>query len=161
MGVNVNIDMENKVVTMSLDAFLKYFSASKQLDEKETTVTKNNNLKPAVTFILDKLGICRNIKGFNFLRDAIILCVKNPETAQKITKVLYPTIAKEHKTTPERTERAIRHAIESTWSRGNTEAIDEIFGNTAHYNKGKPANSEFIALIADTLILRMEEAEAV
>ena len=89
-----------------------------------------------------------------FLRDSIILSVKDAEVINSITKILYPTIAKKYQTTSSRVERAIRHAIEVAWSRGNTETLNDLFGYTISNGKGKPTNSEFIALIADKMRLQ-------
>ena len=91
--------------------------------------------------------------GYQYLRDAIILSVNDMEMLNSITKILYPTIAKRHQTTPSRVERAIRHAIEVAWSRGKMDTIDQLFGYTVSNGKGKPTNSEFIALIADKIRL--------
>ena len=111
------------------------------------------NLETDVTNIIHEIGVPAHIKGYQYLRDAIILSVNDIEMLNSITKVLYPTIAKRHQTTPSRVERAIRHAIEVAWSRGKMDTIDELFGYTVSTGKGKPTNSEFIALIADKIRL--------
>lgn len=111
------------------------------------------NLENDVTQILHEIGIPAHIKGYQYLRDAIIISVTDQEIMMSVTKVLYPTIAKTHQTTPSRVERAIRHAIEVAWSRGKIDTIDEIFGYTVSNGKGKPTNSEFIALISDKIRL--------
>lgn len=111
------------------------------------------NLEMDVTNIIHEIGVPAHIKGYQYLRDAIILSVDDVEMLNSITKILYPTIAKKHQTTPSRVERAIRHAIEVAWSRGKMDTIDELFGYTVSNGKGKPTNSEFIALIADTIQL--------
>ena len=111
------------------------------------------NLETDVTNIIHEIGVPAHIKGYQYLRDAIILSVNDMEMLNSITKVLYPTIAKRHQTTPSRVERAIRHAIEVAWSRGKMDTIDELFGYTVSTGKGKPTNSEFIALIADKIRL--------
>jgi two-component system response regulator (stage 0 sporulation protein A) len=111
------------------------------------------NLESDVTNIIHEIGVPAHIKGYQYLRDAIILAVNDIEMLNSITKVLYPTIAKKHQTTPSRVERAIRHAIEVAWSRGKMDTIDELFGYTVSTGKGKPTNSEFIALIADKIRL--------
>lgn len=111
------------------------------------------NLESDVTNIIHEIGVPAHIKGYQYLRDAIILVVNDIEMLNSITKVLYPTIAKKHQTTPSRVERAIRHAIEVAWSRGKMDTIDELFGYTVSTGKGKPTNSEFIALIADKIRL--------
>ena len=106
-----------------------------------------------VTTILHEIGVPAHIKGYQYLRDSIIMAVEDPEILNSITKILYPTIAKMYQTTASRVERAIRHAIEVGWSRGRMETIDRLFGYTVSNCKGKPTNSEFIALIADKLRL--------
>lgn len=111
------------------------------------------NLERDVTDIIHEIGVPAHIKGYQYLRDAIIMSVEDMEMLNSITKILYPTIAKKHQTTPSRVERAIRHAIEVAWSRGKMDTIDELFGYTVNNGKGKPTNSEFIALIADKIQL--------
>ena len=111
------------------------------------------SLETDVTNIIHEIGVPAHIKGYQYLRDAIILSVGDLEMLNSITKILYPTIAKKHQTTPSRVERAIRHAIEVAWSRGKMDTIDELFGYTVSNGKGKPTNSEFIALIADKIRL--------
>ncbi len=114
---------------------------------------KERNLETDVTNIIHEIGVPAHIKGYQYLRDAIIMSVDDMEMLNSITKILYPTIAKKHQTTPSRVERAIRHAIEVAWSRGKMDTIDELFGYTVNGGKGKPTNSEFIALIADKIRL--------
>ena len=111
------------------------------------------NLENDVTNIIHEIGVPAHIKGYQYLRDAIIMAIENREVINSITKVLYPTIAKMNTTTPSRVERAIRHAIEVAWSRGKMDTINELFGYTIHTGKGKPTNSEFIALISDKMRL--------
>jgi len=111
------------------------------------------NLETDVANIIHEVGVPAHIKGYQYLRDAIIMSVTDMEMLNSITKILYPTIAKQHQTTPSRVERAIRHAIEVAWSRGKMDTIEELFGYTVSGGKGKPTNSEFIALIADKIRL--------
>ncbi|MCI7796496.1 MAG: sporulation transcription factor Spo0A [Lachnospiraceae bacterium] len=111
------------------------------------------NLETDVTQMLHEIGIPAHIKGYQYLRDAIIMSVQDPEMLASVTKILYPTIAKKHQTTSSRVERAIRHAIEVAWSRGKMDTINAIFGYTVSGGKGKPTNSEFVALIADKIRL--------
>lgn len=111
------------------------------------------SLETDVTNIIHEIGVPAHIKGYQYLRDAIMMSVNDSEMLNSITKQLYPTIAKQHKTTPSRVERAIRHAIEVAWSRGKMDTIDELFGYTVNNGKGKPTNSEFVALIADKIRL--------
>jgi two-component system response regulator (stage 0 sporulation protein A) len=114
---------------------------------------KEHNLESDVTNIIHEIGVPAHIKGYQYLRDAIMMSVNDGEMLNSITKLLYPSIAKQHKTTPSRVERAIRHAIEVAWSRGKMDTIDELFGYTVNNGKGKPTNSEFVALIADKIRL--------
>lgn len=111
------------------------------------------NLENDVTNLIHDIGVPAHIKGYQYLRDAIILSVEDMDMLNSITKVLYPTIAKMHQTTSSRVERAIRHAIEVAWGRGNMDTINEMFGYTVNSGKGKPTNSEFVALIADRIRL--------
>lgn len=111
------------------------------------------NLEHDVTQMLHEIGIPAHIKGYQYLRDAIAISVEEEDMLVSVTKVLYPTIAKRHQTTPSRVERAIRHAIEVAWSRGRMDTINELFGYTVSNGKGKPTNSEFIALISDKIRL--------
>lgn len=112
------------------------------------------DLEILVTEFIHEVGVPAHIKGYQYLRDAIMMTVNDPEMLGAITKILYPEIAKKHKTTSSRVERAIRHAIEVAWSRGKLETIEEMFGYTINTGKGKPTNSEFIALIADKIRLQ-------
>ena len=111
------------------------------------------NLENDVTRLLHEIGIPAHIKGYQYLRDAITISVEEEDMLVSVTKVLYPTIAKRHNTTSSRVERAIRHAIEVAWSRGRLDTIHELFGYTVNNGKGKPTNSEFIALISDKIRL--------
>lgn len=106
-----------------------------------------------ITRLLHEVGVPAHIKGYRYLRDAILLSVDDSELLHAVTKALYPTVAKKNKTTASRVERAIRHAIEVAWSRGNVDIITELFGYTINLAKGKPTNSEFIALITDHIRL--------
>lgn len=121
--------------------------------EQDGTAMNGNHLEVDVTDIIHEIGVPAHIKGYHYLRDAIMMSVDNTEMLNSITKLLYPSIAKRHKTTPSRVERAIRHAIEVAWSRGKTDTIDSLFGYTVAGGKGKPTNSEFVALIADKIRL--------
>ena len=122
---------------------------------KETTVRKESarDLEQDVTDMIHEIGVPAHIKGYQYLREAIMMSVEDPGMISSITKILYPTIAKRFQTTPSRVERAIRHAIEVAWSRGRMETLDALFGYTIDTGKGKPTNSEFIALIADRIRL--------
>ena len=111
------------------------------------------DLEQDVTNMIHEIGVPAHIKGYQYLREAIMMSVEDPSMISSITKILYPTIAKRLQTTPSRVERAIRHAIEVAWSRGRMETLDALFGYTIDTGKGKPTNSEFIALIADKIRL--------
>jgi len=111
------------------------------------------NLETDITNLIHEIGVPAHIKGYQYLREAIMMSVEDMEMLNSITKILYPTIAKKYQTTASRVERAIRHAIEVAWSRGKMDTIDELFGYTVNGRKGKPTNSEFIALIADRIRL--------
>ena len=115
------------------------------------------NLESDVTNIIHEIGIPAHIKGYQYLREAIMMSVEDPDMLGSITKVLYPTIAKRYQTTSSRVERAIRHAIEVAWNRGKMETLDNLFGYTISTGKGKPTNSEFIALIADRIRLQYKK----
>jgi two-component system response regulator (stage 0 sporulation protein A) len=126
--------------------------------EKKSVHIQNTSksLEIEVTNVMHEIGVPAHIKGYQYLRDAIMMVVKDLDVINSITKQLYPSIAKEYNTTPSRVERAIRHAIEVAWSRGQVEAIDALFGYTVNIGKGKPTNSEFIAMIADKLRLELK-----
>jgi two-component system response regulator (stage 0 sporulation protein A) len=110
-----------------------------------------------ITSILHEIGVPAHIKGYTYMRDAIKMVIADPNLLGGITKELYPSIAKKYNTTPSRVERAIRHAIEVAWTRGRVETIDMIFGYTIDQNKGKPTNSEFIAMVADKIRMQVGE----
>lgn len=112
---------------------------------------KGKNLDANITSIIHEIGVPAHIKGYQYLREAITIVYNNIEILGAITKTLYPAIAEKYKTTPSRVERAIRHAIEVAWTRGNIESISFIFGYTINISKSKPTNSEFIAMVADKL----------
>jgi len=138
-----------------------------RLDEMRATLTQNSrirrggeiNIEAMVTSMIHEIGVPAHIKGYQYLREAIILAVKDMEVINAITKVLYPQVAKTFATTPSRVERAIRHAIEVAWDRGDLETLQRFFGYTVSNSKGKPTNSEFIALIADKLQLQIKSME--
>lgn len=115
------------------------------------------NLESDVTNIIHEIGVPAHIKGYQYLRDSIIMSVEDIEMLNSITKILYPSVAKLHHTTPSRVERAIRHAIEVAWSRGKMDTINDLFGYTVSTGKGKPTNSEFVALIADKIRLEYKK----
>lgn len=116
------------------------------------------DLEVVVTEMIHQLGVPAHIKGYHYLRSAILYSIRDSEMLECVTKLLYPTVAKEFDTTPSRVERAIRHAIEIAWDRGDLETLNSFFGFTVNTGKGKPTNSEFIALIADRIKLKYKSA---
>ena len=122
---------------------------------KDNVVT-DPELELMVTEIIHQIGVPAHIKGYHYLREALILSVKNSEIINSVTKLLYPTVAKNHGTTSSRVERAIRHAIEVAWDRGDIDVLNSYFGYTIQNDRGKPTNSEFIAMISDKLRLRLK-----
>ena len=121
--------------------------------------TGQANIETMVTNIIHEIGVPAHIKGYQYLREAIIIAVEDMDVINAITKVLYPQVAKTFQTTPSRVERAIRHAIEVAWDRGDLDTLQRFFGYTVSNTKGKPTNSEFIALIADKLQLQLKTSE--
>lgn len=119
-----------------------------------TTEGRHFDLEQDVTDMIHEIGVPAHIKGYQYLREAIMMSVQDSEMMGSVTKILYPTIAKRYQTTSSRVERAIRHAIEVAWTRGRMETLEDMFGYTINTGKGKPTNSEFIALIADKIRLK-------
>lgn len=128
--------------------------------KKQTTVVAENaehRLEVTISEIMREIGVPAHIKGYEYLRESIKLTVMDPELMHAVTKILYPTVAKSHKTTSSRVERAIRHAIEVAWDRGDVDVLSSYFGYTIQNSRGKPTNSEFIAMISDKLRLEQKE----
>ena len=123
-------------------------AAAMQVEEKTA------DIETQVTQIIHQIGVPAHIKGYQYLRTAILLTVKDSDVINSVTKVLYPSVAKKYATTTSRVERAIRHAIEVAWDRGDVDTLNSYFGYTIQNNRGKPTNSEFIAMIADNLRLK-------
>jgi len=125
----------------------------------ETTPAKpaapQPDLRILITEILHQIGVPAHIKGYHYLRDSILLAINEPEIINAVTKQLYPSVAKQHDTTSSRVERAIRHAIEVAWDRGDVDVLNSYFGYTIQNSRGKPTNSEFIAMISDKLGLEL------
>ena len=159
---------EIMVDTVLLDNYIKrgsfsdkFVADSLNIPEEEFDYKKNNkivdifhnNLQISVTKILHELGVPSHIKGYQYIREGIMLIYDNPEFIGGITKELYPDIARTYDTTVSRVERAIRHAIEVSWNRGNWDLMEEIFGHSVDIDKAKPTNSEFIVTVADKLRL--------
>ena len=137
------------------DALLDRMRAlfSRDLPEERHPV----ELKNLVTSVIHEIGVPAHIKGYQYLREAIMIAVDDMDVINAVTKVLYPEVAKRFSTTPSRVERAIRHAIEVAWDRGDLETLQKYFGYTVSNSKGKPTNSEFIAMIADRLVLEQRK----
>lgn len=146
-----------------------YRAVLERLDEMRESLTPRSpyvrsreaNIEAMVTSMIHEIGVPAHIKGYQYLREAIIIAVGDMEVINAITKVLYPQVAKTFATTPSRVERAIRHAIEVAWDRGDLETLQRFFGYTVSNTKGKPTNSEFIALIADKLQLQLKRMEPI
>ncbi|MDB2098091.1 sporulation transcription factor Spo0A [Clostridium paraputrificum] len=138
------------------DVETKRRSVSTQVVEREAAATSRGpiDLETEITSIIHEIGVPAHIKGYMYLREAITMVVNDMELLSAVTKELYPSIAKKYNKTASRVERAIRHAIEVAWGRGQVDAINKLFGYTVHNEKGKPTNSEFIAIIADKLRLK-------
>ena len=151
------------VKPFNLDILMKRISQLAGVDDQDNKMQyarailtdkngkEEKNLEIEITNIIHEVGVPAHIKGYHYLRDAILMVVEDMDLLGAVTKELYPAIAKANNTTPSRVERAIRHAIEVAWNRGKLETIDALFGYTVQNDKGKPTNSEFIAIIADKL----------
>ena len=129
---------------------------SERLNVNGGTARAIKDIETNITSYIQQLGVPAHIKGYQYIRDAISMVIEDMEAINSITKVLYPTVAKHYNTTPSRVERAIRHAIEVAWDRGNPDVLNDFFGYTILSSKGKPTNSEFIAMIADKIRLEMK-----
>lgn len=141
------VDLEKRVLELSEDT--EYYGKSINL--------YRNNLEKSTTKILHELGMPSHIKGYQYIRDGIMLLYEKPEVIGGITKELYPEVASKYDTTVSRVERAIRHAIEVSWNRGNWQLMEEIFGHSVDIDKAKPTNSEFIVTVADKLRLEFNK----
>jgi len=131
--------------------------AVSQEEDSRSPAGAHQSLESSVTSIIHEIGVPAHIKGYQYLREAIVMTVENMEVINAVTKVLYPEVAKRFSTTASRVERAIRHAIEVAWDRGDLETLQKYFGYTVSNAKGKPTNSEFIAMIADRLVLEQRK----
>lgn len=137
---------------------IKSILNSKKLDGSIRKLDSSIGMEVKVTEILHQIGVPAHIKGYHYLRDSIIMSIEHPEIINAVTKQLYPSVAKKYETTSSRVERAIRHAIEVAWDRGDVDVLNSYFGYTIHISRGKPTNSEFIAMIADKLRLQLKNA---
>ena len=162
-----NTNVASLVIADALDVSVRDVDAARALldisgdgDFSNNTVVDETkpeiDLELIVTNMIHEIGIPAHIKGYNYIRSAILMCVKEPELVNAITKRLYPEIAKKYETTGYRVERAIRHAIEVAWDRGDVEVLDSYFGYTLRSDRGKPTNSEFIAMLADKIRLMLK-----
>ena len=142
----------------TLNNFITSQTKQSYIELPKDSGKKEDNLEALVTNIIHEVGVPAHIKGYQYLREAIIMVVNDIDVINQITKSLYPKIAFKFHTTPSRVERAIRHAIEVAWGRGQQEVVENIFGYTISAAKGKPTNSEFIAMIADKLRLELKSA---
>lgn len=141
---------------------IKMFAGERGINRRaDLPAASQESIELMVTSIIHEIGVPAHIKGYHYLREAIILAVNDIDIINAITKVLYPTVARKFDTTPSRVERAIRHAIETAWNRGDLDTLNRFFGYTVSNTKGKPTNSEFIAMIADKLNLELKQQVAV
>ena len=167
-----NPNLEREAMQAGADYyFLKPFDAD-QMAERILTLCNKNKVEPLrrnmaavpaptsleirVTEIIHQIGVPAHIKGYQYLRDSILMAIEDEEIINAVTKRLYPAVAKKHGTTSSRVERAIRHAIEVAWDRGDVDTLNSYFGYTIHNGRGKPTNSEFIAMIADKFRLQLK-----
>ena len=138
---------------------LEEIRGGENLRKTDSSRPGQTSIEAMVTGIIHEIGVPAHIKGYQYLREAIIIAVEDMDVINAITKVLYPQVAKTFQTTPSRVERAIRHAIEVAWDRGDLDTLQRFFGYTVSNTKGKPTNSEFIALIADKLQLQLKNTK--
>ncbi len=172
MVANPNLFMEAADLGAEL-CLLKPYNYSSLIEHIDTIVTRRtkphatmalqsssqkptSDLETQVTQIIHQIGVPAHIKGYQYLRTAILMTISDSEIINSVTKVLYPSVAKKYSTTTSRVERAIRHAIEVAWDRGDVDTLNSYFGYTIQNNRGKPTNSEFIAMIADNLRLKLK-----
>jgi len=144
-----------------IEKILQYSSYQKNHTAPKSSVSAVDpevDLEIKVTEVIHEIGVPAHIKGYQYLREAIIMTIKDMEVINAITKILYPTVAKKFQTTSSRVERAIRHAIEVAWDRGDIEVLQGFFGYTVSTAKGKPTNSEFISMLADRLRLQLKSS---
>lgn len=139
---------------------LQNLASWKSERSRKSGAIQDKDIEVVISDIMRQIGVPAHIKGYQYLRTAITLCLEDREMLESITKLLYPTVAKAYGTTSSRVERAIRHAIEVAWDRGDVDVLNSYFGYTIQSNKGKPTNSEFIAMISDRLKLSMNKGNA-
>ena len=138
----------------SESSLVSHVDALTRIKEKDELASSRPDIESQVTKIIHQIGVPAHIKGYQYLRSAILMTIDDNDVINSVTKILYPTVAKKYKTTTSRVERAIRHAIEVAWDRGDVDTLNSYFGYTIQNSRGKPTNSEFIAMIADNLRLK-------
>lgn len=158
-GLGVRYFMAKPCKSETVIERLSEIIQAEEQGNQQTAKRAEVNIEAMVTSVIHEIGVPAHIKGYQYLREAIKIAVNDMEVINAITKVLYPQVAKAFSTTPSRVERAIRHAIEVAWDRGDLETLQRFFGYTVSNTKGKPTNSEFIALIADRLQLQLRNLE--
>lgn len=151
-------ELKNYQPSQFKNAFINREIKAQYIDISPEKKKDQDSLEALVTNIIHEVGVPAHIKGYQYLREAIMMVIRDTDVINQITKQLYPEIAAKYHTTPSRVERAIRHAIEVAWGRGQQETVENIFGYTVSAAKGKPTNSEFIAMIADKLRLELKSA---
>lgn len=154
----INSNINNYNINNNMNNYMSREIRSQYIEISPEKKKDQENLEALVTNVIHEVGVPAHIKGYQYLREAIMMVVNNIDIINQITKQLYPEIANKYGTTPSRVERAIRHAIEVAWTRGQAETVESIFGYTISAAKGKPTNSEFIAMIADKLRLELKTA---
>ena len=156
--LSVLVERIRELVRTHSPTVLRMDSQNTASNSGKTSIDPGDSVQAKVTKIMRDVGVPAHIKGYQYMRDAILMAVEDREVISAVTKRLYPELAKAYKTTPSRVERAIRHAIEVAWNRGKVDTINKLFGYTINTKKGKPTNSEFIAMVADTLRLTEKKA---
>ena len=141
---------------LSLIAHIDSLIRMRSKMESRSVLSQSSDMEAQVTKIIHQIGVPAHIKGYQYLRTAILMTIEDNDVINSVTKVLYPTVAKKYQTTTSRVERAIRHAIEVAWDRGDIDTLNSYFGYTIQNSRGKPTNSEFIAMIADNLRLKFK-----
>ncbi|NMA66611.1 MAG: sporulation transcription factor Spo0A [Clostridiaceae bacterium] len=156
--LSVLVERIRELVRTHSPTVLRMDTQQQSVSNTSKPINTGDSVHAKVTQIMRDVGVPAHIKGYQYMRDAILMAVEDREVISAVTKRLYPELAKNYKTTPSRVERAIRHAIEVAWNRGKVDTINNLFGYTINTRKGKPTNSEFIAMVADTLLLNEETA---
>lgn len=151
------IQLNLEISKDSIMELLGRLGKGKSSDTNEVQQTNDNTLTSQITSVIHEIGVPAHIMGYRYLKDAISLAITDPDSITAITKIIYPEVASKNHTTPSRVERAIRHAIEVAWSRGNMDVLNHFFGYTVSADSGRPTNSEFIALVADYICLKNQD----